>query len=69
MNFITIELDEQTMRVPAGSNLADLLGLLDLAPASMATARNGQFVRREARAHTRLDDGDRVLLFKPIVGG
>ena len=35
----------------------------------VATARNGEFVAREARATTLLQDGDQVLLFQAIVGG
>lgn len=67
--MITIHLDEQALQLPAGSTLADLLVRQLRAPDSVATARNGQFVAREARHGTVLSDGDRILLFKPIVGG
>ena len=66
---ITIHLDERPQPLPAGSTLAELLELLQRAPESVATALNGQFVAREARPDTVLNEGDQVLLFKPIVGG
>jgi len=66
---IQILIDELPCELPAGSNLAALLALLQRAPHSVATAVNGQFVAREARPGTVLAEGDRVLLFKPIVGG
>ena len=66
---ILVSLDGQQQQVPAATALADLLARLSLAPESVATALNGQFVAREARAQALLKDGDQVLLFKPIVGG
>ena len=36
---------------------------------SVATAVNGQFVPRRARADHVLADGDTVLCFSPITGG
>ena len=53
----------------AGTTLASLIAQQQRPPESVATACNGQFVAREARAGTTLNDGDQVLLFKPIVGG
>ena len=67
--IITIHLDERPLELPAGSTLADLLGFEQIAPDSAATACNGRFVPRECRTDTVLQDGDQVLLFKPIVGG
>ncbi|MGN6830056.1 sulfur carrier protein ThiS [Paucibacter sp. M5-1] len=67
--MITIHLDEQALQLPPGSTLAELLVRQQRAPESVATARNGEFVAREARPGTVLSDGDRILLFKPIVGG
>jgi len=67
--MITIHLDEQALRLPEGSTLDELLVLQQRAPESVATACNGRFVAREARPGTVLNNGDQVLLFKPIVGG
>jgi len=66
---ITILLDEHPRELPEGVSLAALLALLEREPHSVATAVNGQFVAREARPGTELADGDKVLLFQPIVGG
>lgn len=63
-----IRLDDQTLHVDDGLTLAQLLaqhGPDD----NVATALNGRFVPREARAAAVLSEGDQVLLFKPIVGG
>jgi len=67
--MITIHLDEHALTLPDGSTLDQLLIQQQRAPESVATARNGQFVARDARPGTVLSDGDQVLLFKPIVGG
>jgi sulfur carrier protein len=69
MSNITILLDERALELPTGSNLAELLASLQREAHSVATAVNGQFVAREARPGTVLQEGDKVLLFKPIVGG
>jgi len=66
---IQILIDAQPRELPAGSNLAELLALLQREPRSVATAVNGRFVAREARPGTMLAEGDQVLLFQPIVGG
>ncbi|WP_310386875.1 sulfur carrier protein ThiS [Roseateles sp.] len=66
---INVSLDGQLQQVKPATPLAELLSALSLAPESVATALNGQFVAREARAQALLKDGDQVLLFKPIVGG
>jgi sulfur carrier protein len=51
------------------ATLAGLLAALDVAPETVATAVNGQFVPREQRATHRLHAGDSVTTFQPIVGG
>lgn len=69
MSTITIHLDDKPQHLPIGSTLADLLDMLQRTPEGVATALNGQFVARDARPDTVLNEGDQVLLFKPIVGG
>ncbi|WPB57990.1 sulfur carrier protein ThiS [Xylophilus sp. GOD-11R] len=69
MPDIEIRLGDQPHNVPEGSNLAELIAALNHAPTSVASAVNGDFVRRERRAATGLQPGDRVLLVRPIVGG
>jgi sulfur carrier protein len=41
----------------------------DVLPTSLATAVNGQFVPRTARAQQVLAEGDTILTFQPIQGG
>jgi sulfur carrier protein len=41
----------------------------DAVPTALATAVNGTFVPRTARAQHVLHDGDAVLTFQPIQGG
>lgn len=51
------------------ATLADLVAALGQAPQSLATAVNGEFVPRAARAGLRLREGDAVFTFQPITGG
>ena len=67
--MIAITLNGQVRQLPAGQTLADLIAQLDAAPQSLATAVNGEFVPREARAAQPLRDGDAVFTFQPITGG
>jgi len=67
--MITIHLDDVRLQLPTGTTLADLMAQQQHPPDSVATACNGRFVPREARPDTTLNEGDQVLLFKPIVGG
>ena len=55
--------------LPQPTTLADLVGRLGHPPTAIATAVNGDFVPRGARADRVLADGDRVQCFQPIVGG
>lgn len=55
--------------VAEGETLADLVAALGQPPQSLATAVNGEFVARAARAETPLRDGDAVFTFQPITGG
>lgn len=52
-----------------GETLADLVAALGQPPAALATAVNGEFVPRSARANVQLRDGDAVFTFQPITGG
>lgn len=66
---IDIRLDDRPHRVATGTTRAALVEALGHAPADVASAVNGEFVARAARAGRVLGGGDAVLLFKPIVGG
>ncbi len=66
---IAVTVDGSVHTLPASSTVADLVSALGIAPPSVATAVNGEFVARAARGARRLRDGDRVYFFRPITGG
>lgn len=66
---ITITLNGEARQAPGGSTLADLLETSGQPPASFASAVNGEFVARDARAQTLLAEGDAVFTFQAITGG
>jgi sulfur carrier protein len=55
--------------LPDAATLAQLVERLGRVPGHVATAVNGEFVARAARAAHTLADGDRVQCFQPIGGG
>lgn len=55
--------------IPPNTTLADLVAQLGQAPQALATAVNGEFVARDARAQCMLTEGDAVFTFQPITGG
>lgn len=70
---ITIRTDVGHLSVPAGSSLASVVEQIvarqNKTPECIATAVNGQFVARGARASHTLEEGDTVMCFSPITGG
>ena len=72
-NTLTIQTDQGPLQLLAGSTLADAVDALlqgsSRSAETVATAVNGEFVARGARAHHPLQDGDAVLCFSPITGG
>jgi sulfur carrier protein len=69
MKPITITVNGEARDMPAGSTLADALAASSQPAASFASAINGEFVARDARASTPLSDGDAVFTFQAITGG
>ena len=63
-----VEVNGETM-VPRANTLADLLLDCGFETAAVATAVNGQFVPRGARAGHKLADGDRIEVLSPMQGG
>ncbi len=57
------------MRDIAADTLEGALSELDWGAARVATALNGAFVPKSARAATRLQDGDRLEVLAPMQGG
>jgi sulfur carrier protein len=66
---MNIVLNGETRSVESGTALADLIASVTDDPKSLATAVNGEFVPRDARAQLQLSDGDAVFTFQPITGG
>ena len=56
-------------REVSGPSLADALTELGWAESRVATAVNGNFVPKAARASTALKDGDRLEVLAPMQGG
>ena len=69
MTDIHITLNGAARQLPAGSTLADVLATSGQPAASFASAVNGAFVARDARATTPLANGDAVFTFQAITGG
>ena len=63
-----IQLNGERFETPART-LAELVAGQGFAAAAVATAVNGDFVPREARAATLLADGDKVEIVAPRQGG
>ncbi|WP_439562431.1 sulfur carrier protein ThiS [Roseinatronobacter sp.] len=51
------------------TNVADALAELGWGDARVATALNGDFLPKTARAGTALSDGDRLEVLAPMQGG
>jgi sulfur carrier protein len=71
---ITVHTDHGPLHLPAGSTVEQALATLlqghdATARQGLATAVNGDFVPRHARAHTTLQHGDHLLCFSAITGG
>jgi len=64
-----ITLNGEPRSLQQDATLADLVAALGQEPQSLATAVNGEFVPRAARANLQLRDGDAVFTFQPITGG
>ena len=67
--MIGITVNGERQQVAPGATLADFVASLEQSPQALATAVNGEFVAREARAQCVLRDGDAVFTFQPITGG
>ena len=68
-SVVRVQLDGEAVELAAGGTLADLLARRGVLPEAVATAVNGDFVARAARADRTLSTGDSVMCFKPITGG
>jgi sulfur carrier protein len=68
-NGMDILLNGEPVEGAEGLSLEQLLARLGEPADAVATALNGSFVARDRRGGVRLAQGDRINLFKAIVGG
>ena len=66
---LVVTLNGTAHAVVSGTSLADMLQRQGHAEHSVATAVNGTFVPRSARAAHLLKASDQITCFQPIVGG
>ena len=66
---IQVTLNGEPRTLQEQATLADLVSALGQPPQALATAVNGEFVPRGARAGVQLREGDAVFTFQPITGG
>ena len=66
---VQITVNGEPRQVDGSPTLADLVAALGQPPQALATAVNGEFVPRAARASVQLREGDAVFTFQPITGG
>ncbi|PXW98076.1 sulfur carrier protein ThiS [Sphaerotilus hippei] len=71
LDLIEVSINGEPLAVPPASSLDGALECLGerLDPRRCATAVNGQFVPRAARAARLLQPGDTITTFQAIVGG
>lgn len=69
MKVVVVLLNGERREVAYGSTLADLIAADGQPTQTLATAINGVFVPRDARAAQQLHEGDAVFTFQPITGG
>ncbi len=59
----------ETLDLPDGATVADLLAALGLVERWVVVERNGEPVRRDEVATTLLGEGDRLELVRAVAGG
>jgi sulfur carrier protein len=64
-----IQLNGETLELPEGASVADLIERLDLSGRRVAVERNLDIVPRSQYASTALADGDRLEVVHAIGGG
>lgn len=69
LDTIEVRLDDGPRQLPSGSTVHDLIVLLGVPTLRATVAVDGHHVPRAHWMSHRLEDGQHVLLFQPIVGG
>jgi thiamine biosynthesis protein ThiS len=66
---LTLSLNGKPRDLPAGSTIASMLSEIGVDARVVAVARNGDVVRRDDYAATRLAPGDRIEIVRMVGGG
>ena len=66
---ISVKVNGELRRVPAGSSVADLALALGLEPAKVAVERNLEIVPRSTLAEVEVEDGDAFEIVTFVGGG
>jgi sulfur carrier protein len=69
MHQIKISANGSDRFVAMGLNLKEILNVLDVNPQGKAVAVNMTFVPRSQHENTVIQDGDRLEIVSPMVGG
>ena len=67
--MITLVINGQPRQVKAMATVADYLSSLEIDSQHVAVAHNGEVVERRDYAHTKLNEGDRLEIVRPVGGG
>jgi thiamine biosynthesis protein ThiS len=67
--MLSVQVNGEQRRVPAGASVADLLALIGLDARKVAVERNREIVPRSAYAATPLAEGDAIEIVHFIGGG
>ncbi len=68
MDTISVQFNGQTMDVPAGTSITELLAFAEIRSQLVAVEVNLEIVPRETHAHYQISDGD-VVEAVTLVGG
>ena len=66
---MNVTINDITVSIPEDSTLQDALAIRGITPQGIATAVNGVVIPSIARAETRLNDGDKIVIIKAFYGG
>ncbi len=67
--MITLVINGRPRQVKAMATVADYLSSLGLDSQYVAVAHNGEVVERHDYPHTKLKEGDRLEIVRPVGGG
>ncbi|MGI9344769.1 MAG: sulfur carrier protein ThiS [Gammaproteobacteria bacterium] len=69
MHYIECQVNGQSMRLPANSNVTDLLESMHIRSQRIAVERNRQVIMRSLWDQTYLQPDDRIEIVRAVGGG